>query len=417
MQTALFIFYLLIFSYAISIIPFFRKSGIDKWTLIILFYIKVFAGFAYAQFYTLPKYAATSDTWKYYRLSLEETNWFLKDPGSFLKDLFTYNYSTSGGIFSGENSYWNDLKSNVPIKMMAIFNLLTAKSYYTNIILFNFLFLFGLVAIFKVLSILFPKKKWTIIAGIFLLPSSLFWCSGIHKDGLIVSAMGIVFYCFYNIGVSGARIKYLVLILLSFTLIFSLRNYVLFALLPAIFCWQLAEKYPINKTRIFFGFYFFGIISFFIIPLFFPAINLPAVVTSKQNEFLQLSAGSEVKTAPLQPTVAAFISYLPHAIDMAFFRPHPYEIKNLSYIPAIAENLLLAILITLSMFHIKKHYKIPPLVMCFFAFSISILLICGFTIPFTGAIVRYKSLVLPLLITPLLCISDFSFFNKASTNL
>ncbi|MCW3111131.1 MAG: hypothetical protein JWQ09_5637 [Segetibacter sp.] len=414
MQIALFIFYLIVFSFIISIVPFFKNSGIGRGVLITLFCIKVLAGIAYGKFYTLPKYYANSDTWRFYRLSLEETKWLLKDPFSFIKDLFQYGYNTTGNIFSSENTYWNDLKSNLPVKIMAIFNLLTHNSYYMNIILFNFLFLFGLVALFKVLSLIFPAKKWIITCGVFLLPSTLFWCSGIHKDGLILSAIGITIYCCYCIFKRRFTLKYLLLILLSFILIFSLRNYILFALLAAIFCWLLAEKYPTKKNIIFFGIYFTGIICFFIIPHIFPSINLPLYISIKQQEFLQLSAGSEVKTDLLQPTLAGFISFLPHALDMAFFRPHITEVKNFSYIPAIAENLLLIILIIISVFHINKYNKIPPFVMCLFAFSISILLICGYTIPFTGAIVRYRSLVLPLLITPLLCIADFPFFKKAT---
>lgn len=414
MQTVLFIFYLSAFSFIISVVPFFKNSGIGRWVLITLFVIKVGAGIAYGKFYTLPKYYANSDTWRFYRLSLEETKWLLKDPFSFIRDLFHYGYNTTGNIFSGENTYWNDLKSNVPVKIMAVFNLLTGNSYYCNIILFNFLFLFGLVALFKVLSAIFPGKKWIVIGGVFLLPSTLFWCSGIHKDGLILSALGAGIYCCYQVIKRSFSVKYLLIILLSFILIFSLRNYVLFALLPAVFCWGLAEKYPNKKNAIFFGLYFIGLAVFFITPLIFPSLNLPLYITAKQQEFLQLSAGSEVKTDPLEPTLRGFITFLPHALDMAFFRPHPGEFKNFSYIPAIAENLLLVVLIILSIFHINKRTRIEAVVMCLFAFSISILLICGYTIPFTGAIVRYRSLVLPLIITPMLCIADFSFIKKTT---
>lgn len=415
MQIALFIFYLVLFSFIISIIPFFKNSGISKWILIALFTIKVFAGIAYGMFYTLPKYYPTSDTWRFYRLSINETKWLITDPVAFIKDLFNYGYSATGNIFSGENTYWNDLKSNVPVKIMAFFNVLTNNSYYANIILFNFLFLFGLVALFKVMTAIFPGKKWLIIFGVFLLPSTLFWCSGIHKDGLILSATGIVVYCFYKITHRTFSLKHLLLILLSFILIFALRNYILFALLPAIFCWLLANRYPTKKNYIFSVLYLIGIAFFFIVPYIFPSINLPLYVAHKQHEFLQLSAGSAVKTNPLQPTLVGFVTFLPHALDMAFLRPHFTEFKNFSYIPAIAENLLLITLIIISIANINKRSNIPPLVMCLFAFSISTLLICGYTIPFTGAIVRYKSLVLPLLITPLLCLADFSFLKKKTS--
>lgn len=412
MPTVLFIFYLIFFFFLISIIPFFKNAGIGRKTLLTLFLIKILAGIAYARFYTLPRYYPTSDTWRFYKLSVVETQLLLKSPLAFIKDLFYHGYSNSGNLFSGENTYWNDLKSNLPVKMMAIFNVLTSNSYYTNIILFNFLFLFGLVALFKVFFSIYPRKKTIIIASVFLLPSTLFWCSGIHKDGLILSAVGVTIYCFYKIVTEKYQFKHLLLILLSLTLIFSLRNYILFALLPAVISFITAEKYRNQKKRIFSYVYILGIACFFIIPSILPAINPPYYLAAKQQEFLKLTASSLVLIHPLEPTVGGFISFLPTAIDMAFLRPHINEFANVSYIPAIAENVLLIILVVLSVTHFSKQSKVPPVIMCLLAFSISVLLICGYTIPFTGAIVRYRSLVLPLLITPLLCIAEFSFARK-----
>ena len=164
--------------------------------LIGLFLIKIISGIAYAKFYSLPKYYSGADTWRFYRLSLNETKWFLNAPFAFIKDLFVYGYDNSGNVFISGNSYWNDLKSNVLIKLMAVMNVLTHNSYYTNIVLFNFIFLFGLVAVFKIFDQIFPDKKKIIILGVFLLPSTLFWCSGIHKDGLILSAAGLLVYSF-----------------------------------------------------------------------------------------------------------------------------------------------------------------------------------------------------------------------------
>ncbi len=412
MEIFIFIFYLVLISFLITVIPFFKKSEIGKWTLIALFLIKVLAGTAYGMFYQLPKYYSGSDTWRFYSLSVEETKWLLHNPAGFIKDLFTYGYARTGNLFSGENTYWNDLKSNLPVKIMAVMNLLTHNSYYTNIILFNLLFITGLVALFKTLYTIFPSKKWVIICGVFLLPSTLFWCSGIHKDGLILSAIGIIiFSCFKYFSCEGS-FKHLLAVLLCALLIFSLRNYVLFALLPAIFCWMLSEKYPDKKKLIFFSVCITGIFLFFIISYIFPSVNPPAYFALKQKEFLLLSAGSEVKTSPLQPGFSGFISFLPHALDMAFFRPHITEVNNISYIPAIGETLFLVFLTMSSFFFIDRKKQMPSIVPFLWMLSITILLICGYTIPFTGAIVRYRSLVLPLLITPLLCISDFSVLKK-----
>ena len=402
MEATIFILYLLLFSFTITKIPYFIKSGLAKWELISLFVIKIAAGIAYARFYKLPRYYQGSDTWRFYKLSLSETQWLLHDPLAFFKDLFVYGYSSPGNILGVENSYWNDLKSNVPVKMMAIMNIFTNHSYYINIILFNFLFLFGLVALFKVFNNIYPQKKYLLIAGLFLLPSTLFWCSGIHKDGLILSATGLIIYSFYRGLLTKFYPKYWILIAFCSLLIFSLRNYVLLALLPALLSWFLSNKYPKKSLTIFASVYFIGCGLLFLLPVISGSIDLPLYLSLKQKDFMQLQATSVVNLPLLVPTFKGFVAFLPYAMDMAFLRPHLSEIKNYSYIPAAAEVLLLFGLVAYLLFEKKAKISSSPAIFFFVFFSMSILLICGYTIPFSGAIVRYRSFVFPFLITPLL---------------
>lgn len=371
---------------------------------------------AYAKFYTLPKYYKGADTWRFYRFSLDETKWLLHHPAAFVKDLVTYGYDKSGNLFSGQNTYWNDVKSMVIIKLMAVINVFTNNSYYADIIFFNFLFLFGLAALFRLFNQVFPNKKWHIITGIFLLPSVLFWCSGIHKDGLILSAAGLIIYSFYKGFENKFTARRLFIVLLCMAALFLLRNFVFFALLPALLAWGLCEKYRGKNLIIFTAVYLLVIALFTIIPFIFPTINILAFITGKQHEFLLLEGGSKVNLPALEPDFSSFISFMPQALDMAFFRPHFNEVKSLSYIPAIIENVLFLLLLFVSISSLRKIRSEPVIVFLFF-FTISIILLCGYTIPFTGAIVRYKSSVLPLLITPLLCIGNFfskkiKFFNK-----
>ncbi len=407
MEVALFIFYFVLFAFIISRIPFFYNAGLGTFRLVFLFALKIAAGFAYAAFYSLPKYYAGSDTWRFYRLSFAETKWLLSDPLAFGKDLFVYGYSRPGNIFSGDNTYWNDLKSNIPVKLLAMINVVTHNSYYCAIIFFNFLFLFGLVGLYRVMLAHFPDKKLWIIGGIFLVPSTLFWCSGVHKDGLILSATGLIIYNTWLILRKGVATGSIVTIVFSLLLIFSLRNYVVIALLPFLFAWYFSNRLPQYRLIIFGGVMIAGVVLFFVVPLIFPGIDLPLYITQKQEEFKMLQGGSVVVLQPLIPSFTGFLRFLPQAIDMAFLRPHVTEIHNLSYLPAMAETLLSLLLLALAL--LTGRFKLPsPWLLFLLSFSIVILVLCGYTIPFTGAIVRYKSFVLPLIITPLLCIVNWS---------
>lgn len=376
---------------------------------------------AYAWFYSLPQYITGSDTWRFFEASKPETDMLLKNPWAFIADIFHHGYNNgAGNIFNGENSYWNDLKSNVIIKVMAVCNVLTLKHYYSNIILFNFIFLFGPVAFYRVMQQAFPQKKWLLIITVFLLPSFLFWCSGLHKDGLIFLTMALVIFYFNQLLYNGKlRIGALVILLCSFALLFALRNILCLLLLPALLTWFLCHRYPNRRLVVISAVYGACLLFFFATPYISPSVNLPAYAAEKQHEFMQLQGGSQIKVPALQPTLAGFARFLPNALDIALLRPHMSEVHNASYLPAILELFLLWFLIGLFILS-KKNYPangghIAIIIFCF-CFAFSYLLLSGYTVTFSGAIVRYKSIVLPLLFCPLVCITNINKQNSFLNN-
>ncbi len=410
MYYLLFIFYLATFSFIITRIKFFTHTGINKKILVGLFILKVCAGLGYAMFYLLPAYHTNSDSFRYFNYSLAETDVLLSNPMFFLKDLFNYGYNDIGNVFIGYNSYWNDLKTNIIIKLLAICNIFSFKNYFINIIFFNFLFFFWLIGFYRVMKATFNTKSLWLLIPIFCIPSFLFWSSGIHRDGLIFSITGLIFYFFYQSLQSGFTLRKNILMLLLLLLLFSLRNYVCLALVMALFTWFLSIKFK-KILPTFILIYGIALLLFFLSPFIHVALNLPAYIANKQHEFMQLSGGSEISVPILQPNFLGFIKYFPFAFDMAFLRPHITEFKNVGYIPAIIENILLVIFIVLFFVYRDKQQKIHPLFYACIFFAISLLFIAGFTVTFSGAIVRYKSFVLPFLITPLLAIMRFKTKN------
>ncbi len=408
MQNLIFTFYLLLFSWLITKISFFTNSGISKWLLVVLFMIKIAAGFAYAQFYSTPQNIITADTWKFYNASLTETAWLLRDPAGFIKDLFHSPYQQSSNLFSGTSSYWNDLKDNVFIKLMAVINVFTNKNYYANIILFNFLYFFGPVALYKLLQPFWNYKNEWLILPAFLLPSFLFWCSGIHKDGLIFSAIMICVYCFQKqIRQHRFLAKYILLILLCFIFLFALRNVIVLLLLPALASLFVSEKRMRYQWQIFAGIYATGLLIFFISPYFSSALNFPQYIIGKQAEFSALSGSSRVLLPELKPSFSSFLSFFPYASDLVFLRPHIGDITGASQLFSFIENTFVVILFLIWIFFHKSIKNSHPIFLFLLFFSLSVLLLCGYIVMFLGAIVRYKSIVTPLLISFLFLTIDF----------
>jgi hypothetical protein len=400
-----FIIYVVFFNWLVTCIPFIKNTGLPAGWITFLFSLKIIAGLFYAWFYLQPSYYATSDTWHYYEASKQETDWLLKEPLAFFKDLFTYGYHNSGNLFIGENSYWNDLKSNIVIKLLAIFNVFTFKNYFADIIFFNFLFFFGPVALYRLIQKLFPANKILLVGFIFLIPSFLFWCSGIHKDGLIFLSLALIAFHFqHQLEHKKINIQSFLFILFFIATLFALRNFMTFLLIPSLLVWWLCCRYP-AKAKLIIGItYGAGLILFFLSGKISPQTDLPGYIIEKQVEFKKLSGNSEINVPMLEHNFSSFLEFFPSAIDIAVFRPHVTEIKNISYAPAVLEILFLWGIMLFSLVYRKQTKNSDTqkafIIFCI-CFSVSFLLIAGYTITFSGAIVRYRSVILPLLFLPI----------------
>jgi hypothetical protein len=130
-------------------------------------------------------------------------------------------------------------------------------------------------------------------------------------------------------------------------------------------------------------------------------------VVNKQQSFIKLKGGSPVAVTELKPTVGSFLNNLPEAISLSLIRPYPSDVKHLLSLAASTEiNILLFCFILLLLFRKNGNPSRPFLLFCLF-FSFTALLTIGYTVTFLGAIVRYRSIVLPLLVIPMMALIDW----------
>ena len=85
-----------------------------------------------------------------------------------------------------------------------------------------------------------------------------------------------------------------------------------------------------------------------------------------------------------------------------FLRPFPWEAKGALQLLAAAENIFILTLLIWLLLTIKNDYKIlnRPFVWMLLFFSFSLYLFVGYTVPFPGAIIRYR--IIPELLLLLL---------------
>ncbi|RTL59163.1 MAG: hypothetical protein EKK37_12735 [Sphingobacteriales bacterium] len=404
MSYLLFIIYLILFCWLITKIRFFRESGLSAKTLIFLFIVKIAAGVFYGFIYSrIPGHKIYADTWRFFYESLEETDLLFRDPLRYFTNIFHNPYDRGyERLFSTSHSYWSDLKSNVMVKLTSVFNIFSLRHYYVNVIFYSFITFFGPVALYRLFNKLFPGKTIYLLAGCFLIPSFLYWCSGIHKDGLIFMAIVFIMHHMQEmIAEEGISLRRCIYIILWLIIILPMRNYVPVALIPPIIAWLLVKKFKRRPWLSFVTVYTFFAALFFTSRFIHPKINLPLSFSIRQTDFIRLKGNSYIPTTKLLPGFKSFVRNLPEALDHSLLRPYPTEIKNTQYLIASVELMAFAALIILFLFKGGKIFNHPAVLFAFF-FSVSLFLIIGYIVPNIGAIVRYRSLLLPLIITPML---------------
>ena len=407
----LFLVYYTACLYLIANATFFKRSNISKKNLFSLFTLKIIAGFAYAYYFSLPSQINTSDTWQYFNESLVETDKLFHQPKLFFSELWYNQYANNSGLFTGIHSFWSDLKATVFVKIIAILNVFSLKNYYINLIFFNLFVFYGCIALYKLVVEYFTVKSWILFLTIFLLPSFLFWCSGLHKDGIIFSCIALILYNFNFLQTQPHSTKRLISIGFYLLIIFLLRNYVLLALIPALAAWYCSTKFKIKPIVVFASTILVCLTLFFCSSNFKTTKSIGGSIVQKHQEFQRLEGKTKIKTPLLENSTKSLISYFPFAIKTVILQPIPSTKNGLGQNLTSFENYFYLLVTFVSLFFISSQKINSPFLLALLTITFFLYLFIGYTVCFGGAIVRYRSIILPFSILP----SILLIFGKLKT--
>lgn len=402
MEHLLFVGYLVFFAWLVTKTGFFVAAGLSKSQLVILFLLKVIAGIFYGWMGVYyGGLAQMVDTWAFHYHGLTEYQILHDNPGEYFTNLFHNPYEDGyQNFFSSSDSYWNDLKANIFVKLISIFHIFSFGHYYVNVIFYAYITLFGPIAFYRVMTDIFPGKKMIVLLATFLVPSFLYWSSGLHKEGLIFLGISqVIYHIYFGAKEKKIRIKRIAGVLLGLAILLLLRNFIFVVMIPAILAWLIANKWPQKGLACFACVYVFFCILFFTLRYIDPRLDFPQAVVNKQQAFLQIKTGnSSIPIKELTPTVGSFLKTIPQAISLSALRPYPSNIRHLLSLAATVEIDLLLLLFVISLFVRRKEISVSHNVIyfCLF-FSFSVLLSIGFSVNNLGAIVRYRSVIFPLL--------------------
>jgi len=419
----LFILYFLLFLFALKKNPFFRKSGISFNWLSLLFSFKILASILLVLIYTYYYTdRSKADIYKYFDDGNTIYQSLFEHPKSFLKIftgirlertneeinnilIKTHHFDKSGAGYFESNNHLI-IRTNIFFRFFSLGNI------YIHALFFAMLSFIGILSVYKAFLSYFDKFPQILYLPLFLVPSVLFWGSGMLKETLLFFFLGILIQSSFKI--------------LDFNSVF-LNGFI--ALLSFIFIWQLK---PFIALSFIVSFYLMAVINFKgywrIIVSLIASIGLLLflyshhtffceIVTSiilKRNEFitlgLQVNAGSLFEKSLLPLDCSQIWNLLPQAFLNTFYHPFILDTGGSLFEKLFAiENTLLLLCIVYLAFKVQilKGRKLQLFIFCI-SFSLMNYLIIGLSVPILGAIVRYKVIALPFLLVSLLTLVNLN---------
>lgn len=372
----------------------------------LVFIIKIIAGCAFGYMYLHT--TTGKDTWEYHQASVIEYQRFNSGLEGFSPLLHINSHSIElKGFFSSEDSFWKNLSYDLLISLLTIFNLVSKGSYYINVIFYNFIILWGHYFLFTTLLKFFPAKKSLLFVIIFLFPPLVFWVSGIHKDGLVFTFITITIY-FITKFIFEKRVKWLLLALLFLLLLVLFRSFVGLPLLPFLIAYYFAVNMPKRSVFVYAATIFICLCIFFLSSFGPNFINLPNKIAERQKTYMVLKGGSFMAMPIIDGSIKSYIFILPTALNHVFLRPYLTESNSFLQLFSALETYFFLLALCICIFKYSKYFSIlkQPIILLLVFFALANYVLIGFTVPFAGAIVRYKTVFEVFLLIPIFLIID-----------
>ena len=358
--------------------------------------------FVYTKVY--PK-RSEADAFKYFDDGIILTQVAKEDFGAYSRILAGVPRQTDS-IYVNRMNYWfraydhglaND--NRLVIRVNAVLNLITQGQYGLNLCFFLFCSFLGGYWLF-LFFMHFSPHKWVAFAAAFLLPSTLFWSSGILKEALLMAALGGLMYSLLRV-VKSFSWGALVLCILSVLILLHLKVYIFIALFPFVLYAFAYRKWQAFLPALFTT---AGLLAVLLLGLtfLFPSWRILSTLQGKQFDFIQMAkavhAGSQIPVIPMDGNIWTLIKLIPLGIWNTLYYPSMGMLRNAQTVLAFLENLVLIGLILGAVFGFPRHRTLGYWQVAMIGFSLTVFSLVGMTAPVVGAMVRYKSPVLPFLI-------------------
>lgn len=394
---------LFFFSVLISKTNYFKQSSASVPLLIFGFLLKCLSAFYFGYLFK-NNILTGNDTFNYLRnseiifSSLQES-WISYFQLVFGRNDFS-NPSANLLPYIDKMDFWYDTSNYFMVRINAIIRLFSFGIYNVHAVIFAFISFIGIYNLYEFFeNKVFNKKVLQFI--LFGIPSIVFWTSGVHKEAIVIFALGIVLNHFEKILNGVYTRRNIISVFFGLMTLGLIRIYVLAFLVPLYFSIILSKHIHFKKKA--YTYYSILIVGFILIltliDTLFPNHSLLNEFLVRREHFLSSIGNTSFTVVRDLDGIGAYLRLIAEAIVNPFIHPFPNESNLFLVFLASLETylLLFAIIGLLFSLSFKQIYKNPYALFCIL-FSLSIFFLIGLIVNNSGAIVRYRSIAIPFLL-------------------
>lgn len=180
------------------------------------------------------------------------------------KNVFDRFLGNSSEEVLGWNASFDDVfynNSRVIIYINFLIQFLSFNNVFVHILFFCFFSFIGLTALYKAFYKYFPTKNTVLVIGVYLIPSVLFWTSGIYKETIALCCLGLIIYLTDFGLIKSFNLKTTVFLVLLLALLCFIKIYIFVVLFPLLVINWLVSK--LNGAK-YFLYYVLIFVSFIV---------------------------------------------------------------------------------------------------------------------------------------------------------
>jgi len=407
-EYALITLYIIGFLFIIQKWSLFHFTGLSKRWLQLAFILKVMAGFGLYWLYTAHyPIRSEADIFKYFDDSEVLFNSFADSKKHFFQMLFgidcegqefreLYYDKMTNWYKTFDSQVFNN--NRTMIRVNGLMRFVSNGSYHIHSIIMSFLGLIGLTLLLRAFKTVVYEYKTIAIVLVLLLPSTLLWTSGNLKEPLLFLFLGGAFWSLKNLNTQRWWLYLLVFVSCLF-LIFITKYYILLALFPVTIAYVSGFWIKNHITVRYITAILLCVVGAFVFSYVKPDLHFAGLIGGKRNDMIrhaqEMDANSLFDNKIIEREWTAVLSNTPKALWNAIIQPIPTKNSSALHIVAFAENLFVLVFLAICTLY-RRAGPNKETIWFIIIYVLTLYIILGLSTPVAGALVRYKTPGLPL---------------------